>query len=978
MARLATSSLRSSRRYHGRRLGGRCGVVDDRARNGHGTIMPLRVPGTTRGGRGGSVLRRPQRFTVQAPRLNEDMSADRPAARTRDPSRPRRARARRPLPGRADGLGRRQHPDRRRRGHRARPPGDGQAGPPGVGRVGGVPRAASRPRCATMSALSHPNIAAVHDWGEEQIGKRTTVYAVVEYLSGGSLRDLFDRGRYLDPSQALVVGLEACRGLDFAHRKGLVHTELTPSKLVFGDDRRLRIVDFGLARLLGEHDWARAGHRRHPRRPLQLARAGARPADRRQDRRVLAGADPRRGGHRHGAVRRPLDGGHAVGPHRPADAGVGRPRPAGRRCWRRRAGRSRPTARRPPSSAAPSSGRPRSCPARRRSRSLVTGAVRRRPEPDAPAERPDRRDHPSRPGRRARRPRAAGAGSGEPAAEPAADVAAGAATTPEEAAAVAPSRRWRPIALRQRARGRRPLDVATPLPPPVVEAVDEARRGSTTATPTAPIDELAAARQGDRGRRRPPAAGGARRRPEPRRPGLVRQPGDHGRRAAAPAVAGLARRRPRGRRPRRARVPRLPAVPRPHPRGAGARRARRGGGRGADRRLRLGPRRRARSAATSSPSPATIIRTAPAAGERLAEGEPFLIVVSEGPEFRDAARPRRPAARRGRDGARRAAPRRPAADAAVRRDRAGRVGDLVVGAGGAAHSSPATRCCPSTEVALVVSTGPGTAYDPDARRAAGRRRHGPARRRCSSSPPSASRCSATTSRPATWCRSTPGRRRPRSPRGSTVTLVPSKGVDLVVMPDLTGQTLDQAGATLAGGGAQRRRPARLDPGPLRRGDGRRRPGRSRRPVQARAPPSTWSSSDRRPRSTPARLRLVSVAAGQRKDAVDGISRRARGDHHRSRAWARAGSTPCCSPPKAPRSWSTTAAAPTTAPAPTTARPTRSSPRSRRAAARPSPTATTSPTGRAPSASSTRPSTPSATSTSSSTTPASCATGCSST
>ena len=108
----------------------------------------------------------------------------------------------------------------------------------------------------TMSSLSHPNIAAVHAWGEEVIGKRTTVYVVVEYLAGGSLRDLFDRGRHLDPSQALMVGLEACRGLDFAHRRGLVHSELTPSKLVFGDDRRLRIVDFGLARLLGERQWA--------------------------------------------------------------------------------------------------------------------------------------------------------------------------------------------------------------------------------------------------------------------------------------------------------------------------------------------------------------------------------------------------------------------------------------------------------------------------------------------------------------------------------------------------------------------------------------------------------------------------------------------------------------------------------------------------------------------------------------------------
>ncbi len=108
----------------------------------------------------------------------------------------------------------------------------------------------------TMSSLSHPNIAAVHDWGDEVIGKRTTVYVVAEYLAGGSLRDLFDRGRHLDPSQALMVGLEACRGLDFAHRRGLVHTELIPSKLVFGDDRRLRIVDFGLARLLGERHWA--------------------------------------------------------------------------------------------------------------------------------------------------------------------------------------------------------------------------------------------------------------------------------------------------------------------------------------------------------------------------------------------------------------------------------------------------------------------------------------------------------------------------------------------------------------------------------------------------------------------------------------------------------------------------------------------------------------------------------------------------
>jgi eukaryotic-like serine/threonine-protein kinase len=106
-----------------------------------------------------------------------------------------------------------------------------------------------------VGALSHPNIAALYDWGTTEIGGETTSYVVVEQLTGGSLRDMFDRARRLSPSQALAIGLDACRALDYAHRRGFVHTELTPSKLVFGDDRRLRITDFGLAALLNESTW---------------------------------------------------------------------------------------------------------------------------------------------------------------------------------------------------------------------------------------------------------------------------------------------------------------------------------------------------------------------------------------------------------------------------------------------------------------------------------------------------------------------------------------------------------------------------------------------------------------------------------------------------------------------------------------------------------------------------------------------------
>ncbi|MFK7916487.1 MAG: PASTA domain-containing protein [Ilumatobacter sp.] len=108
------------------------------------------------------------------------------------------------------------------------------------------------------NALTHPNIASVSDWGEIELNGESTVFWTVDALGGGSLRDLLDRGRLLEPGQALVVGLEACRALDAAHQKGLFHTELTPSKMVFGADRRLRVVDFGMARLLAEPAWVDA------------------------------------------------------------------------------------------------------------------------------------------------------------------------------------------------------------------------------------------------------------------------------------------------------------------------------------------------------------------------------------------------------------------------------------------------------------------------------------------------------------------------------------------------------------------------------------------------------------------------------------------------------------------------------------------------------------------------------------------------
>ena len=104
------------------------------------------------------------------------------------------------------------------------------------------------------SSLHHPNVAAVLDFGAASWNDREVLYVASEYLGGGSLRDLLDRGRLLSPSQLVLVGLDACKALDVMHRHDLLHTDVRPSTLVFGDDRRLRLVDAGLAQVL--HDAA--------------------------------------------------------------------------------------------------------------------------------------------------------------------------------------------------------------------------------------------------------------------------------------------------------------------------------------------------------------------------------------------------------------------------------------------------------------------------------------------------------------------------------------------------------------------------------------------------------------------------------------------------------------------------------------------------------------------------------------------------
>ena len=100
----------------------------------------------------------------------------------------------------------------------------------------------------SVASLNHPHVLRVFDWGEDTDGP----YLVLEYLGGGSLRDLLDRGVRLTHSQAAHLGAEVAQGLAYAHARGLVHRDIKPANLLFDEEGLVRVADFGVARALAE------------------------------------------------------------------------------------------------------------------------------------------------------------------------------------------------------------------------------------------------------------------------------------------------------------------------------------------------------------------------------------------------------------------------------------------------------------------------------------------------------------------------------------------------------------------------------------------------------------------------------------------------------------------------------------------------------------------------------------------------------
>jgi eukaryotic-like serine/threonine-protein kinase len=107
-----------------------------------------------------------------------------------------------------------------------------------------------RREALAVAKLVHPNIVQVYDTGIDS-GRH---YIVMEYVRGRSGAQLLQAEGTLDPETAVEIGVQACVGLDYAHRHGIIHRDVKPGNLMViggpagGGDMTVKLADFGIAR----------------------------------------------------------------------------------------------------------------------------------------------------------------------------------------------------------------------------------------------------------------------------------------------------------------------------------------------------------------------------------------------------------------------------------------------------------------------------------------------------------------------------------------------------------------------------------------------------------------------------------------------------------------------------------------------------------------------------------------------------------
>ena len=101
-----------------------------------------------------------------------------------------------------------------------------------------------RQEAKAAASLSHPNIVTIHDFGFDG----DQLFIVMEHVPGRDLKTILQASGRPDTPAALHLMIQACAGIGYAHRSGLIHCDVKPQNMLVTLDQRLKVVDFGIAR----------------------------------------------------------------------------------------------------------------------------------------------------------------------------------------------------------------------------------------------------------------------------------------------------------------------------------------------------------------------------------------------------------------------------------------------------------------------------------------------------------------------------------------------------------------------------------------------------------------------------------------------------------------------------------------------------------------------------------------------------------
>jgi eukaryotic-like serine/threonine-protein kinase len=121
------------------------------------------------------------------------------------------------------------------------------------------PSFVSRFRREALAAarLVHPNVVQVFDFGlDEETGRN---YIVMERVDGQSCAEILRDQGALPPAEAVSILVQACRGLDYAHRNGVVHRDVKPGNLLRSHEGVVKLADFGIAKAAEDSEITKAG-----------------------------------------------------------------------------------------------------------------------------------------------------------------------------------------------------------------------------------------------------------------------------------------------------------------------------------------------------------------------------------------------------------------------------------------------------------------------------------------------------------------------------------------------------------------------------------------------------------------------------------------------------------------------------------------------------------------------------------------------